>query len=118
MSTPSNQQQPATESQGAALQHLAAENKLLKEMLFGRHGVLSGVDTLEKNLATATRGKHEDAPFPLGDQEARIYHRASATAYQHALEMISSESIRELGVTLGCILQDPDQTEADTAPAP
>ena len=120
MSTTSTQQ-PAANSENAAVQHLASENKLLKEMLFGRHGILSGVDTLEKNLATAVRGKHEDAPFPLDEQEARIYHRASAWAYQHSLEMISSECIRELGVKLGCIAQDtPGQAdaEAEAAAAP
>lgn len=103
------------------MDQLVSEHKLLKEMLFGRHGILSGVDTLEKNLATATRAKHEDAPFPLDEQQARLYHRASASAYQHALEMVSSGCIRELGVKLGCITQDTSgqaEAEDEAAPAP
>lgn len=53
-----------------------------------------GLDVAERNLAVAVQGKHEDAPFPLDENEAKLWHRAQASAYQHALEMCNSTSLK------------------------
>lgn len=71
------------------LDALKAENALLKEALFGKNGVASGLAVLEKCLATAQEAKHETAPFPLDAAQASLWHRANAGAYLHALELIS-----------------------------
>lgn len=47
-----------------------------------------GTDIIEECLRIAERGEWEDAPFPLGPGEARLWHRAQAEAYRHALEMM------------------------------
>lgn len=67
---------------------LQAENAKLKEVVFGKAGLVSGMSVLEKALSTATKADHSDAPFPLNAEEAKLWHRAQAEAYQHALEMV------------------------------
>lgn len=74
------------------------DNLKFKELLFGRHGVISGLKVLEKNLQKAQKADAQDAPFGLVGDEARIYHNASFEAYRHALEMLNSESLIALGV--------------------
>lgn len=68
---------------------LAAENELLRAALFGKHGVRSGLDIIEKCLVKATQADHSDAPFPYDPEQAAIYHRAQQDAYRHTLEMVS-----------------------------
>ena len=53
-----------------------------------------GLDVAERMLAVAVQGKHEDAPFPLDENEAKLWHRAQASAYRHALEMCNSTSLK------------------------
>jgi hypothetical protein len=73
----------------ANIQALEAENALLREALFGKYGVTSGIDIIEKCLAKAVKAEHEDAPFPLDEAQAKLWHRAQMEAFRHALEMIS-----------------------------
>lgn len=47
-----------------------------------------GTEVVEKALEKALKADPKDAPFPLTGEEARIWHQASADAYQHALEMM------------------------------
>lgn len=49
---------------------------------------VDGSAIIEKCLTRATDAAHEDAPFGMGDADARIWHEAQANAYQHALEMM------------------------------
>ena len=67
---------------------LAAENELLRAALFGKHGVRSGLDIIEKCLVRATEADHADAPFPYDQAQATIHHRAQQDAYRHTLEMV------------------------------
>lgn len=55
-----------------------------------------GCDVLEHKLAAVSSGDMSQAPFPLVGREAEIWLQASASAYQHALEMLSSGSIKTL----------------------
>lgn len=45
---------------------------------------------LERSLERAVTADPADAPFGLSVDEARIWHMAQASAYQHALEMLGS----------------------------
>lgn len=49
-------------------------------------------DILEEKLATALKADPADAPFGLDADAAEIWHRAQASAYQHALEMLPLQS--------------------------
>jgi hypothetical protein len=73
----------------ANIQGLEAENALLREAVFGKYGVTSGIKIVEECLAKAVEAKHEDAPFPLDEAQAKLWHRAQMEAFRHALEMIS-----------------------------
>jgi hypothetical protein len=53
-----------------------------------------GLNIGEQALSVAAQGKHEDAPFPLDEHEAKLWHHAQAAAYQHVLEMCGSTSIK------------------------
>lgn len=46
-----------------------------------------GVAVIEKCLKVALRSDHTDAPFPLDEEQANIWHTGRATAFRHALEM-------------------------------
>jgi len=48
-----------------------------------------GARIIEAALAKAQRADPADAPFPLVGEEAALWHRAQASAYQHALEMMA-----------------------------
>lgn len=50
-----------------------------------------GADAIEACLAKAERAAHADAPFPLDEAQAKLWHRAQADAYRHALEMMAPE---------------------------
>lgn len=56
--------------------------------------VSEGLDVIERNLNVAQKADPSDAPFPLVGKEATLWHKASASAYQHALEMCSSQSLK------------------------
>lgn len=47
-----------------------------------------GTVLIEECLAKATRADPGDVPFPLVGEEAVLWHRAQAAAYQHAIEMM------------------------------
>ncbi|WP_337054050.1 hypothetical protein [Pseudoxanthomonas sp. USHLN014] len=47
---------------------------------------------IERALAKAVKADPSDAPFGLDPQQATIWHQASASAYQHALEMIPAKA--------------------------
>lgn len=47
-----------------------------------------GQEVIEKAMKVAYRGDWQDAPMPLIGDEARLWLRAQAEAYQHALEMM------------------------------
>lgn len=67
---------------------LEADNTKLVDAIFGKTGVASGLEILERNLATSLKADHKDAPFPLDANQAKQWHHATAGAYQHALEMV------------------------------
>lgn len=47
-----------------------------------------GTQIIEQKLAVAAQGNWNDAPAGLSLVEARLWHRAQAEAYRHALEMM------------------------------
>ena len=47
-----------------------------------------GAKIIEAALAKANRADPVDAPFGLFGEEAALWHRAQAAAFQHALEMM------------------------------
>lgn len=51
---------------------------------YWREGTAIVEEALEKSL----KADPLDAPFPLMDDDARLWHQAQAVAYQHALEMM------------------------------
>lgn len=75
--------------EAARLEALEAENAKLKEALFGKHGMASGIAVIEKCLAVSVKADHADAPFPFDDKQAAFWHRSQVDAFRHALEMIS-----------------------------
>jgi len=77
------------------------ENETLRNALAGQHGLLPGIALIEEQLKAAQRAAPGDAPFPLTTAEARLHHQASASAYSHSLEMVSSDFLRELHAKLG-----------------
>lgn len=52
-----------------------------------------GHAVVETRLAKAVKGEWADAPFPLDDKEAALWHRAQAEAYRDALEMMGVPSL-------------------------
>lgn len=48
----------------------------------------AGTEIIEKCLADAIRAYTNDVPIPLVGEQAKLWHMASASAYQHALEMM------------------------------
>lgn len=52
-------------------------------------GWKEGADVIEGCLAKAVRAEHSDAPFPLDEAQAKLWHQAQAEAYRHALEMMA-----------------------------
>lgn len=73
----------------ADVKKLEAENAAMREALFGKHGVESGLAIIEKCLATAVKGDHGDSPFGMDPTDAKLWHRAQMEAYRHVLEMIT-----------------------------
>jgi len=71
------------ESQQAEIENLKAKLRT----------VVEGFDIVEAALVKSTRGHIADAPMDLDVNQARIHHKASAGAFQHALEMCGSTSI-------------------------
>lgn len=64
-----------------------------------------GTEIIEKCLAVSLVADPADVPFPLVGDEAKLWHSASASAYQHALEMmaqvkdIATPTVRSGGLT-------------------
>ncbi len=52
-----------------------------------------GTKLIEECLAQALRADPDDVPFPLVGNEAKLWHSASASAYQHALEMMGRPTV-------------------------
>ena len=75
---------------------LEAENAVLVDALFGKYGVTGGAVVIEKCLAKATAAEHADAPFPLDEEQAALWHRAQQTAYVYVLEMLCTDSLKRL----------------------
>lgn len=48
-----------------------------------------GAQIIEAALAKALKADPADAPMPLTGEDAALWHRAQASAYQHALEMMA-----------------------------
>lgn len=100
---------------------LVAQNQLIAEALFGRCGVTSGADVIEKRLAVATRAAHADAPFPMNAAHGAIWHQAQRTAYQYVLEMLCTDSLKQLAPQFaGLAFQPaaPDLADDDVPAAP
>ena len=100
---------------------LCAQNQLIAETLFGRYGVTSGADAIEKCLAVATRAEHADAPFPMNAAHGAVWHRAQRTAYQYVLEMLCTDRLKQLAPQFaGQVFQPdaPDLADDDVPAAP
>lgn len=67
------------------------EIELLQAML---RDVSEGLDIIERKLTEADAADPADAPFPLVGEQANLWHRATASAYLHAVEMCNSDSVR------------------------
>ena len=52
-------------------------------------GVAEGLKIIEEALAKASSGDLSQAPFTLTGSDAALWLRATASAYRHALEMLS-----------------------------
>ncbi|MBY0240056.1 MAG: hypothetical protein K2X55_12145 [Burkholderiaceae bacterium] len=91
----------------------------MAETLFGKFGVTSGADTIEKCLAVAIRAKHADAPFPMNFAQAAIWHRAQRTTYQYVLEMLGTDSLKLLAPQFSSQVVQPDAPDLadDDVPA-
>jgi len=98
---------------------LVAQNQLMAETLFGKCGVTSGADVIEKYLAVATRAEHADAPFPMNAEQGAIWHRAQRTAYQYVLEMLCTDRLKQLVPQFAALVLEPDGPDLadDDAPA-
>lgn len=98
---------------------LVAQNQLMAEMLFGKCGVTSGADVIEKCLAVATRAEHADAPFPMNAQQGAVWHQAQRTAYQYVLEMLCTDRLKQLAPQFAALVFEPDALDLadDDAPA-
>lgn len=70
-----------------------------------------GRDVLEKFLQIALDARPEDAPFGMDPEEAEIWHRARAAAYQHALELIGDTKIPLPGRSLDRLNNEIDALE-------
>lgn len=77
-----------TNADAETLSSLAEQKAILMDAMFAPHGVASGLKVLEKNLAKAVEANPHEAPFPLVGEQATLWHRATAEAYRHALEMV------------------------------
>lgn len=111
---PHSQSEAAAPS--SATSKALTDNKTLRNALAGQHGLLPGIALVEEQLKVARRAAPAEAPFPLTPTEARLYHEASASAYSHSLEMVSSEFLRDLHAKLGPAPDSPDaenRTAAD-----
>lgn len=93
-------QSPAA-ARSSATSKALADNETLRKALAGQHGLLPGIALVEEQLKVARRAAPAEAPFPLTPAEARLHHEASASAYSHSLEMVSSDFLRELNAKLG-----------------
>lgn len=97
---------------------LEAENALLADALFGKYGVTSGADVIEKCLATATRADHLDSPFPLTAAEGALWHRAQKTAYVYVLEMLCTDRLKSLAGQFPLPADSAPAADEEPAPAP
>ncbi|MEM8515091.1 hypothetical protein RCH14_004451 [Massilia sp. MP_M2] len=78
-----------------------ADRVKLHDALFGKYGVESGIEVVEKCLQKAIAAAPEDAPFPLLGNDAKLYMRAQMEAYRHSLEMISLDPALKSSLTAG-----------------
>lgn len=97
---------------------LDAENAVLVDALFGKYGVTGGALVIEKCLATATRAEHADAPFPLDEEQAALWHRAQQTAYGYVLEMLCTDSLKRLALQFPLPAERTSAADEEPAPAP
>lgn len=74
---------------------LYAQNAAMKDLLLSQHGIASGLEVLEAAFAKHRKADPLDAPIPLVGSAAKQWHRQQAETYQHALEMLSSETVLE-----------------------
>ncbi|WP_027866373.1 GNAT family N-acetyltransferase [Massilia alkalitolerans] len=99
-----------------------AQDRAIADLLFGQCGVVSGLGIIEKYLAQATRADHLDSPFGMDAEDAVIWHRAQASAYQYVLEMLCADRIRQLAPQFTHLLAPPpaetSPSDDDPAPAP
>jgi hypothetical protein len=97
---------------------LAAQNQLIAETLFGKFGVTSGAEVIEKRLEVATCAEHADAPFPM---DVEHWHQAQRTAYQYVLEMLCTDRLKQLAprfASLGVQTDTPDLADDEVPAAP
>lgn len=57
---------------------------------------MKGLEIIEDCLKRVSSGDLAEAPFPLVGEEARIWLAGAASAYQHALEMLSPCDCKEV----------------------
>lgn len=98
-----------------------AQDRVIADLLFGQCGVVSGLDVIEKCLVQSTRADHLDAPFGMDAENAVIWHRAQASAYQYVLEMLCADRVRQLAPQFTHLLTPSAETsppDDDPAPAP
>jgi hypothetical protein len=107
---------PGAENRTAA--DLEAENALLADALFGKYGVTSGADVIEKCLATATRADHLDSPFPLTAAQGALWHRAQQSAYVYVLEMLCTDRLKSLAGQFPLPADPAPAADEEPAPAP
>lgn len=98
---------------------LVTQNRLMAEMLFGKCGVSSGADVIEKCLVVATRAEHADAPFLMNAEQSAVWHRAQRTAYQYVLEMLCTDRLKQLAPQFAALAFEPEALDLadDDAPA-
>lgn len=104
--------------EGRTVTDLEAENALLADALFGKYGVTSGADVIEKCLATATRADHLDSRFPLTAAQGALWHRAQQSAYVYVLEMLCTDRLKSLSVQFPLPADPAPAADEEPAPAP
>jgi hypothetical protein len=103
---------------GRSASDLEAENAALVDALFGKYGATQGAQTIEHCLATASRGEHGDAPFPLTEAQGAGWHRAQETAYAYVLEMLCTDSLKRLALEFSPPADPAPANDEEPSPAP
>ena len=99
-----------TEQLSENLNNLAVKNINVVALVDSMKSIIRGINTIENCLKDSVAADPSNAPFPLSEKEAKLWHLAQMEAYKHALEMImvSPKVLVELGLAV-------DQS---TAPSP